>query len=647
MRENVNPKSLKGNDQLDRVRELMGKMQPLNESTSLSELELIKKGPNNVIYGIVRENHKYFIKTTNKTSGTLVAEDFDYIGGLQNKFSEAYNSYAAVTKQLNLKFDMLNESLGIKTHNNILESDGMAIGGQGFVIQEEEVEEQKENKGGDIEYANEQKDFDPNDTGEPGEDLVSEEDIDENFVLAADEARDNGEKEFEYPKGSGKMHPVTIKSKIDEEEEEKLEEKTVLKVDAPAPAEPEMEEPIEDEVSMEDDMEAPVDAGMDMEEPAMDDEGDDEEDSTKKIQKLTGKIGQALRELDEADVELEKYVINSIISALNLDEFSDEDIEDIISKLEGEEEEDEAEAAEAGEMDMEEPSMEEEPAEEEVEEEEMEVAESVTYTKSQLVESLTKKLVKESIEEHHMGKKRPTYTKYPEYDRKSYITMKEDDSMYVDCPECMGEGCSHCDDLGYHLSNEDGMFDSEPESTPKDGIANDFMALDIETGRQRPIDRDGNEIRNDIDSYQQPNKYDDEMLDEDDGYGVDVLDAIADNFDKDGNGVSDKIDSYQKSSRDSEKVDIMNYFDDNDTKTKDMSAKNLGLDIEYFSGQPSESPNPGVAEPAVRPNTPPKEIPKRGPWTTPKTKPNPKAVKDGNDMSKPKRSFRRIGGYRK
>ena len=38
-----------------------------------------------------------------------------------------------------------------------------------------------------------------------------------------------------------------------ESDEEKLEEKTVLKVDAPAPAEPEMEEPIEDEVPMEDD----------------------------------------------------------------------------------------------------------------------------------------------------------------------------------------------------------------------------------------------------------------------------------------------------------------------------------------------------------------------------------------------------------
>ena len=38
------------------------------------------------------------------------------------------------------------------------------------------------------------------------------------FVLAADAARDAGEKEFEFPKGSGKMHPVTIKTDIDEDE---------------------------------------------------------------------------------------------------------------------------------------------------------------------------------------------------------------------------------------------------------------------------------------------------------------------------------------------------------------------------------------------------------------------------------------------
>ena len=630
MRENVNPKSLKGNDKLDRVRELMGKMQPLNESTSFSELELIKKGPNNVIYGIVRENHKYFIKTTNKTSGTLVAEDFDYIGGLQNKFSEAYNSYAAVTKQLNLKFDMLNESLGIDTHNNILESDGIAAAGYGFVIEEEEVEEEV------VEEQDDNTDEDGNpikaDGSYEGEDL-SEEDKPDFLDLDKD-----GDKEESMKKAA--------KDAKNESDEEKLEEKTVLKVDAPAPAEPEMEEPIEDEVPMEDDMEAPVDAGMDMEEPAMDDEGDDEEDSTKKIQKLTGKIGQAIRELDEPDAELEKYVINSIISALHLDEFSDEDIEDIIAKLEGEEEEDEAEAAEAGEMDMEEPSMEEMPAEEETEEDVKEVAESVTYTKSQLVESLTKKLVKESIEEHHMGDSSSGH-----YDVDAYRTMKEDDSMYVDCPECMGEGCSHCDDLGYHLSNEDGMFDSEPELHGDSAVgtfklpADDFMALDIETGRQAPTDRDGDEIPSDLDMDADG----DDMLDdvtfmEDDGYGVDVLDSVSGTFDMDKDGIPAHIDSIHG---DGEKVDIMNYFDDNSRKTKDMSAKNLGLDIEYFSGQPSESPNPGVAEPAVRPTTTPKETPKRGPWTTPKTKPNPKAVKEGDDMSKPKRSFRRIGGYRK
>lgn len=37
------------------------------------------------------------------------------------------------------------------------------------------------------------------------------------FVLAADAAKDAGEKEFEFPEGSGKMHPVTIKQDIKSE----------------------------------------------------------------------------------------------------------------------------------------------------------------------------------------------------------------------------------------------------------------------------------------------------------------------------------------------------------------------------------------------------------------------------------------------
>ena len=38
------------------------------------------------------------------------------------------------------------------------------------------------------------------------------------FIAAADAARDKGDKEFEFPKGSGKMHKVTIKRDIDLEE---------------------------------------------------------------------------------------------------------------------------------------------------------------------------------------------------------------------------------------------------------------------------------------------------------------------------------------------------------------------------------------------------------------------------------------------
>ena len=52
---------------------------------------------------------------------------------------------------------------------------------------------------------------------------MKEGDVDENFVLAADEAKDKGDDEFEYPKGSGKMHPVTIKADIKNEEKEVTE----------------------------------------------------------------------------------------------------------------------------------------------------------------------------------------------------------------------------------------------------------------------------------------------------------------------------------------------------------------------------------------------------------------------------------------
>jgi len=292
MRKNINPKTLKGQDKLNRMLDLMVKMNTLNESKSYSELELIKKGPNGVVYGIIRENHDYFIKTSNKALGQFLAEDFSYIGGLQNKYDERYKSYAEAIKHLNMKFDMLNESYGIENNTNIFESDGVAFGGGvgfGFVMEEEDEEDQNV-----------------------------------------------GEKEI-----------------ISDADADLEEQKKVLKVDAPK-----AEEPVEDEV--EDEPE--VDMGGDIADVEFDEEGDEEgdvaldseegDDNTKKIQKYTGKIGQMLRDMDEVDSDLEKYVINSIISAMHLDEMDEGDKEDIIAKLEGEEEGDEFDDEGGEEVDM-------------------------------------------------------------------------------------------------------------------------------------------------------------------------------------------------------------------------------------------------------------------------------------------------------
>ena len=80
---------------------------------------------------------------------------------------------------------------------------------------------------------------------------------------------------------------------------------------------------------------------MDDEELAMDDEAGEEEEMEgfmKPIQKLTGKLGQKLRDAEEelgsADI---KYVINSVLSAVDLDSLDVEDRDDILGRFEEDE----------------------------------------------------------------------------------------------------------------------------------------------------------------------------------------------------------------------------------------------------------------------------------------------------------------------
>ena len=119
----VKPTGLKGNDKLNRMRELMGQSQ-LNEDVKNSVVELTKLGPDGKVYGVVREGHNYFIKITDKQSN-LVTEDFNYIGGLMNKTSEVYPSYAKAIKHLNLKLMSLNEAYGKVSSYNAFVDDNL------------------------------------------------------------------------------------------------------------------------------------------------------------------------------------------------------------------------------------------------------------------------------------------------------------------------------------------------------------------------------------------------------------------------------------------------------------------------------------------------------------------------------------------
>lgn len=95
-----------------------------------------------------------------------------------------------------------------------------------------------------------------------------------------------------------------------------------------------------------DDEEMDIDVDMDGEDMDIDvdveggEEGFDELEQTptiKSIQKLTGKLGQKMREYeDDMDSDMIKYVLNSVIAAVDLDELDDEDRDDIVSRLEPE-----------------------------------------------------------------------------------------------------------------------------------------------------------------------------------------------------------------------------------------------------------------------------------------------------------------------
>lgn len=111
--------------------------------------------------------------------------------------------------------------------------------------------------------------------------------------------------------------------------------------DAPVedvPAEPVADAPVDDAPI--DDL-PPADSGIEDEipsdEPAVEPEGEEEKrsDYMAEIQKFSGKLGQSLRDVKERmESDDIKYVINMVLSAVNLDALDEEDKEEIAERFE-------------------------------------------------------------------------------------------------------------------------------------------------------------------------------------------------------------------------------------------------------------------------------------------------------------------------
>lgn len=73
-------------------------------------VEFKTKAADGNTYGIVREFNKFYIKVAPKKDTEVLAEDFQYIGGISGRKDYEYNSYALAAKQFDLKLMSINEA---------------------------------------------------------------------------------------------------------------------------------------------------------------------------------------------------------------------------------------------------------------------------------------------------------------------------------------------------------------------------------------------------------------------------------------------------------------------------------------------------------------------------------------------------------
>lgn len=286
-----------------RIRELAGAKTPIAESNNLSASTLIdyKRCNDGSALGIVMENHKYFIKTSICLNENLTANDFSYIGGLENKLDKRYDSVATADKHRNMYIASLNEAFSRKK----------------VVVNETEQKELK------TEFTN--SDFSRNKKTLNEMNIISvnqpnatKKRSEERITLLNENAKNI------IAKALGKKNEVS-----EDVVDDKLGNAEAKLANAPVPAQPQMDAPIaEPELPATD--EIPQDGEEVEAQPQEGGQGLTKKEAQKRIGKLVADL-KASEELNSADF---RELTNTVIGSLDYD---DEDIDKIIDKLEDKE----------------------------------------------------------------------------------------------------------------------------------------------------------------------------------------------------------------------------------------------------------------------------------------------------------------------
>ena len=116
----INNRQQTAESQLATMKRLIdfGKVDESKKNADVPVVEFKKKAANGKTYGIIRESTKYYIMEAPEKNTEVLAEDFNYIGGFNNRRENEYSSYAKASNALDLKIMSINET--VEKNNKVL-----------------------------------------------------------------------------------------------------------------------------------------------------------------------------------------------------------------------------------------------------------------------------------------------------------------------------------------------------------------------------------------------------------------------------------------------------------------------------------------------------------------------------------------------